>query len=151
MERAPRALLLIALQLNLGVRLLTAIEVAMSSSFYPVLKDPDNSFDVTFEGKALARAVDLLDQLAHDAGVPVLSSYISFAGDDYGVFDEAGIELPTTVWFAASDGLRTVRALLVGLQPAQFSDAAVSELQSLELILQKADQEQVEWRLAVDI
>ena len=123
----------------------------MSSSFYPVLKDPDNSIDVTFEGKALARAVDLLDQIAHDAGVPVLSSYISFAGDDYGVFDEAGIEVPTTVWFAAVDGLRTVRALLVGPQPAQFSDAAMSELQSLELILQKADQEQVEWRLAVDI
>jgi hypothetical protein len=123
----------------------------MSAAFYPVLRDSDSDIDATFDGKALSRVADSLDRIARDAGVPPLTGYVSVGDDEYGVFEDAGLDVPTTVWFAAGDGLRTVRALLAGIQPADANATVLSELRSLESILHQANEQRVEWRLAVDL
>jgi hypothetical protein len=124
----------------------------MSAAFYPVLQDPDIGIDVTVDGKALARDSDLLERLALSAGVTPLTGFISVEGDDYGILEEADIELPAAQWFSAADGLRTVRALLDRVERARDGDEALlADLHGLEQVLAQADARHVQWHLAIDM
>jgi hypothetical protein len=124
----------------------------MSVALYPVLESPDIDIDATVDGKALSRASALLDRLALSAGVTPLTEFISAESDDYGVLEEAGIELPATKWSSAADGLRTVRALLDGVRQAREGDGALlADLHALEKVLVQADERHVRWHLAIDM
>jgi hypothetical protein len=124
----------------------------MSAAFYPVLESPDIGIDTTVDGKALSRAIELLDRLALSAGVTPLTEFISFESDDYGVLEEADIELPAVKWSSAADGLRTVRALLDGVRRTREGDGALlADLHALEKVLVQADERHVRWHLAIDM
>ena len=124
----------------------------MGAALYPVLKTPDSGIDVVVDGTALSQAVDFLDDAARRVGVTPLRDYVSFDDDAYGVFEEAGVEIPAPTWFAASDGLRTVGALLEAARHASdVNDALLADLQALEVVLIQADARRIRWHLAVDI
>jgi hypothetical protein len=124
----------------------------MSVALYPVLESPDIGIDLTFDGKALSRASPQLEGLALSAGVTPLTQFISFESDDYGILEEAGIELPPATWFSAADGLRTVRALLDGVRQAGEGDEPLlADLHALEKVLLHADEKRVRWHLEIDM
>jgi hypothetical protein len=124
----------------------------MSAALYPVLEGPDVGIDAAVDGKALARDSALLERLARSAGVTPLTEFVSFEDDDYGILEEAGIEVPAGRWFSAADGLRTVRALLEGVSQAHGSQGALLEdLHALETVLVQADERRVRWHLAIDM
>jgi hypothetical protein len=124
----------------------------MSAALYPVLEGADIGLDVVVDGKALARDSVLLDRLARRAGVTPLTEFISVDSDDYGILEDAGIELPAAKWFSAADGLTTVRALLNGVSQARDGAAALlADLHALEKLLVQADERRVRWHLAVDM
>jgi hypothetical protein len=124
----------------------------MSAALFPVLQSPDTGIDTTVDGKALARASTLLDRLAVRAGVTPLTAFISVDSDDYGILEEADIEVPGATWFSAADGLRTVRALLERVREIRNSDAALLEdLEALEKVLVQADERHAGWHLAIDM
>ena len=124
----------------------------MSVALYPVLEDPDIGIDATVDGKALARAGALLGRLAASAGVTPLEGFISVDSDDYGILEDAGIEVPAPSWFSAADGLRTVRALLDGVSRGRKSDEALlADLRILEQVLVQAQERNVRWHLAIDM
>jgi hypothetical protein len=124
----------------------------MSVALYPVLERPDTGIDATVDGKALSRASDFLERLALSAGVTPLTEFISLESDDYGILEEASVELPATKWFSAADGLRTVRALLDGVRQTREGDGALlGDLHALENVLVQADETHVRWHLTIDM
>jgi hypothetical protein len=124
----------------------------MSAALFPVLESHDTGIDTTVDGKALSRASDFLERLALGAGVTPLSEFISVESDDYGILEEAGMELPQTQWFSAADGLRTVRALVDAVRQAREGDGALlADLLALENVLVQADEMHVRWHLTIDI
>ncbi|HEY8668796.1 MAG TPA: hypothetical protein VIL86_19270 [Tepidisphaeraceae bacterium] len=68
-------------------------------------------------GRALAREADRLDTAARIRGVTAITSLLSesqavlFAQLKENGFDPTRMRLPPEQWFAAADGLKTVRAL----------------------------------------
>ena len=123
----------------------------MSAAFYPVVEGLQSGTDPTVDGKALSRAADLLDRLARAAGVTPITQYISVENDDYGLLEEAGVDVPSAQWFSAADGLKTVRALRNELARARAGDEALSsDLQALERVLVSADEKGFRWHLVVD-
>jgi hypothetical protein len=123
----------------------------MSVALYPVLESPDTGIDATVDGKALSRASDFLERLALSAGVTPLTEFISLESDDYGILEEAGVELPAAKWFSAADGLRTVRALLDGVRQREGDGALLDDLHALENVLVQADETHVRWHLTIDM
>jgi len=71
----------------------------------------------TSSGKALAREADRLDHAARVQKVPAIASFLSESQAALAAqlqaegFDPAKMRLPPEHWFAASDGLKSVRAL----------------------------------------
>jgi hypothetical protein len=125
----------------------------MSAALYPVLEAPEIEIASTVDGKALAQALDLLDGIALNVGVIPLTAFISAGGeDDYGILEEAEIEVPAENWWSAEDGLTTVRALLEEIrQTDQGDDGLLMDLRGLEDVLAQAHRKQVRWHLAIDL
>ena len=123
----------------------------MSAAFYPVIERHDKT-DPPVDGKALSRDSDLLERVAVAAGVVPLLEFTSIESDDYGLLEEAGVDMPPAQWFSAADGLKTVRALRLGVEQTRTGDEALSaDLQALENVLMWADERGLRWHLAVDI
>ena len=70
------------------------------------------------QGKALAREADRLDTAARAAGVTAITSLLSENPEKLAEqlradgFDPAKMRLPAEQWFAAAEGLKTVRGLI---------------------------------------
>ncbi|BDI31092.1 hypothetical protein CCAX7_31430 [Capsulimonas corticalis] len=150
----------------------------MGAAFYVVLEREIEDFDSSMNGKPLGHLpydendVDILTSIAKTIGVKSLMEYSSADPDQIigMIFDgdpaEAPLELrnriPPTEWFAAEDGLAAARALLHYLQAHpdfiptpediswNFQESVEADLQDLERILERAQQEGVRWYLGGD-
>ena len=107
------------------------------------------------DGKAVCRASQALDALAGRLKVAPLMSF--FSADPSQAADDAEEDLgdlPPRSYFAAEDGLRTVRALCNHLRAHPDSvpdgDEALVDLFEFEKILARAVEEDVRWHLAGD-
>jgi hypothetical protein len=134
---------------------------AMAASLYIVVEGEDPGFDIFVNGHALARNEDALERLAESLQVTPLLQFFSADENSMCLLLEQGAgdpewatHLPQPQWFAPSDGLVTVRALIEFLSstPVSFGSETLpvmSELREYERVLQKAARYKVRWHLAV--
>ena len=132
----------------------------MSSALYIVLEREGPGIANTVDGKILSRADQELDPLAKKLGVRPLMDFFGMDPDDV-LGELGGLDgEPTTensleeTWFSATDGLRTVRALLehLGANPGAVSSPRelTEELAAFEEVLEAAEAKGIRWYLAVD-
>jgi hypothetical protein len=111
-------------------------------------------------GKAALRAQDKLDKLATKLKVKRIDALISYAesdlsdlADEYGVEDE--VEIPKETWFSASDGLKTIRALVAHLKEkpdsVPESKKVQEDLEEIERILVAAEKKKVRFHFSMDL
>ena len=113
------------------------------------------------DGKALSREVESLDALASTLKVkPIMELYsinpeelTDFLGD---MSPEEGLEVPDNVkevWFAATEGLTTVRALIKNLKSAELKapDRVETDLKNIEAVLLAAEKANVKFHFSIDI
>lgn len=137
----------------------------MSVALFIVAEREVEGLDTFVNGKALAH-VDDLDGIAESAGVRPLMEFFSAGPDDYlKVIGEEGedgeLHLPEGVepleedWFAADEGLETVRGLLrhVAAHPdsVERTDDVLDDLRGFEGVLAGLARAGVRWHLAVDL
>ena|SRR5687767_4326851 len=130
----------------------------MSAAYYIVVNSPDPGFETFVNGKALSRADAALESAAVKAGVKPLREFFSVSADDLATLaEEFGDEMedagpsPEEQWFAAGDGLRTIKALLAGLEsnPLALGEGVREDLLEFEAVLQQATDRDLRWHLAV--
>jgi hypothetical protein len=133
----------------------------MAASMYIVVEGEDPGFDIFVNGRALARYEDALERLALRLGVKPLIEFFSADENSMSLLIEEGAgnpelmrKLPPPQWYAASDGLATVNALIAALQddPQQLGTEGpqvLSELEEYERVLQRTLQAGLRWHLAV--
>jgi hypothetical protein len=136
----------------------------MSLAYFIVPEQDVPGLDCFVDGKALARFPEgLLNRLCAEAGARPLSEFVSQNPEESAAFFEGeGIDpppggFPAEQWFAAAEGLRTVRALLAqpdrlkqGLGSHWTLDAVLGDLQDYERVLIGLERAGVRWHLAVD-
>ncbi len=132
----------------------------MCVAYYIVPERPVPDLDCFVDGKALAHVRDgVIERLCREAKVRPLEDFLSESPEEAAAtFEYEGIDLPPDgfppeQWFAAADGLETVRALLarVGELATKGKVAAVtSDLQHYEEVLVGLDRAGVRWHLAID-
>lgn len=137
----------------------------MGVELWPVFKPAIPKLVYQAEGKALIDDLEVLEEIAAEHEIPPLSAFMDprqppedfepdedFDGDPETYVDQACG--PWTDWFAASDGLRTVRGLLDALQDEstcdRLSDAetVVPDLEELARCLEVAVGRNARFRLA---
>lgn len=133
----------------------------MAASMYIVVEGEDPGFDTFVNGRLLARNEDALERLALRLGVRPLIEFFSADENSMSLLIEEGAgdqelirRLPPPQWYAAGDGLKTVRALLDALQdePQQLGsegEQVLSELLEYAQVLGKARDREMRWHLAV--
>ena len=129
----------------------------MSASYHIVLDETAPGFDALVEGKAILANVEVLNAVAADRRVTPLHGFLGMdvteAADrmeDEG--DPLHVDVVDTEWFDASDGLKTIRTLLVYVEenPSAFQnpDDVINELTDFEDVLAQAEDAGLSWRLA---
>jgi hypothetical protein len=132
----------------------------MAASMYIVVEGEDPGFDTFVNGRSLARHEDALERLALQQGVRPLIEFFSADENSMSLLIEEGAgnqellrRLPPPQWYAAQDGLNTVRALLAALaDPHQLgsdSEQVLSELLEYAQVLEKTMCRKMRWHLAV--
>ena len=133
----------------------------MAASLYIVVEGEDPGFDIFVNGQALARNEDALEQLAERLKVSPLLEFFSADENSMALLLEQGAgnpdwarHLPQPQWFDASNGLRTVRALLdfLAQNPAALGSETqpiVLELREYERVLRKTATYGLRWHVAV--
>jgi hypothetical protein len=132
----------------------------MSAALYIVLERPIEGFDHFVNGKALARASELLDALAEKNGTKPLMKFWSAnpkalfeIAEDLGVTVKASVKpLPSEQWFPAVEGLGTVQSLRAAAKAEKIADLEkiLADLGEFERVLNEAKKHGVGWHLAVD-
>lgn len=128
---------------------------------YIVVEGEDPGFDIYVNGRALARNEDALEQMARRLGVKPLIDFFSADENSMSLLIEEGAgnpellaRLPPPQWYAGSEGLATVGALLDELRrdPAQLGSEGEfiqEELMEYATVLQKTADRDLRWHLAV--
>jgi hypothetical protein len=135
----------------------------MSGAFLLAADKPSAEPKQEFFGLELSRAARALDRLAARLKVRPLTSFISMDEGDQELLrdlaEEAGADpaawKPEPVeWYAAPDGLKTVRALLQHLsehpEAVRKRAAVVRELTALAEALDGIARKKARWRLWID-
>jgi len=128
----------------------------MGAAFYISLERQIEDVDpLDMDGKAVCRASEALEVLAGRLKVAPLMSFFSADPTRAADFSEEDPgDLPPRSYFAAEDGLKTVRALCNHLRAHPDSvpdgDEALVDLFEFEKILARAVEEDVRWHLAGD-
>ena len=132
----------------------------MSVAYFIVLNRKIEDFDSTMDGKFLARAAEVLDNIAESLEVRPISDFLSADPVQAAEFlTSEGVDtnpsaLPPLQQFSAHDGLYTVRALLAHVEAhsAAFGDSGgvIRDLKECERILSFAAQCGVEWHFEAD-
>ena len=128
---------------------------------YIVVEGEDPGFDIFVNGRALARHENALEGVALRLGVRPLIEFFSADENSMSLLIEEGAgnpdlmrRLPPPQWYAATDGLTTVRALVAALQddPQQLGtegQQVLAELQEYARVLEKTMRAGLRWHLAV--
>jgi hypothetical protein len=128
---------------------------------YIVVEGEDPGYDIFVNGRALARHDDALEQVALRLGVKPLIEFFSADENSMSLLIEEGAgnpdlmrRLPPPQWYAAADGLTTVRALIAALEddPQQLGtegSQVLAELEEYGRVLERAMRAGHRWHLAV--
>jgi hypothetical protein len=128
---------------------------------YIVVEGEDPGYDIFVNGRALARHEDALERLALQLGVKPMIEFFSADENSMSLLIEEGggnpeliRRLPPPQWYAAGDGLATVRALIAALKddPQQLGTEGpqvLGELEEYERVLEKTMRAGLRWHLAV--
>lgn len=129
----------------------------MSLAWYIVLQSSIPGFSQDVNGKPIARAGDMLEGYAKEAGVTPLMEFFSAAPDVLAAFaEDSGVplkmDLPPERWFTADEGIITIRALIrcVEGRDVQQKPTLIEDLRDFEKVLDKAREHGIKWHLAVD-
>ena len=126
----------------------------MGAALYIALERQIPDFDPFMGGKALSKASGQLDAIAKSLGVRPLTEFFSADPDVVAEFLDEGAEAPPQLWFSASEGLSTVRALhaYITANPsaAPGPDMVLGDLSDMERVLTTASEHTVGWCLQVD-
>lgn len=127
----------------------------MSTALYAVVDKGSAAESARMDGKALSGAIEQLDAVAEELGLPKLSTFLSMDPEEVaavGGLDPA--DLPPMQWFAPAKALPTVRALLehVEKHPKAVGSAkrVTADLKALEELLVLAQKKKAKFRLAMD-
>lgn len=132
----------------------------MAASLYIVVEGDDPGFDIFVNGRALARNEEALHRMALSLQVSPLLEFFSADENSMALLLEQGSgnpdwagNLPQPQWFAAQEGLATVRALeefLVAAPAALGSETSAvrQELHEYEQVLEKTQARGLRWHLA---
>jgi hypothetical protein len=108
-------------------------------------------------GKFLARNLDWLDEAAKQSGVRPLSELISVNPEEAAAFlesedgDTSDLPPPSEQWFDASEGLRTIEALLQHIESRKSADERLlHDLKECHQVLERAKREDVRFHFTVD-
>ena len=133
----------------------------MAASIYIVVEGEDPGFDIFVNGRSLARNEDALERLAIRLGVRPLIEFFSADENSMALLIEEGAgnpellrSLPPPQWYAATEGLLTVEAMLsaLGEDPLQLGSEGtqvLSELEEYARVLRKTEQRGLRWHVAV--
>lgn len=108
------------------------------------------------DGKFLAKAQDALDEFVSKQGLKTIAEMTSFSDEEVEDFFDEESEVPQTeeLWFSASDGLATIRAMLKHLNEnpdfVKRSYDVREDLLSIETILIAADAQQSRFHFSLD-
>ena len=128
---------------------------------YIVVEGEDPGYDIFVNGRALARHEAALERLALQLGAKPLIEFFSADENSMSLLIEEGggnpeliRRLPPPQWYAAGDGLATVRALIAALKddPQQLGTEGpqvLGELEEYERVLEKTMRAELRWHLAV--
>ena len=128
---------------------------------YIVVVGEDPGYDIFVNGRALARHEDALERLALQLGAKPLIEFFSADENSMSLLIEEGggnpeliRRLPPPQWYAAGDGLATVRALIAALKddPQQLGTEGpqvLGELAEYKRVLEKTMRAGLRWHLAV--
>lgn len=134
----------------------------MSTSYFITLEQDLDSIDIMPSGKAIAKAIDRLDDIAQEIGVTRLSDFLAGNDEDLSdIAEQEGWDLggfgPSTSgagWFDAGDGLESVRAILGYIESdpeaVKRPKAIGEELREFEKVLEEAANHNIRFRLEVD-
>jgi len=126
----------------------------MSLAWYIVPEREIPGFDTFANGKALAKANDVLEAIATRHSVRPLMSFFSPSTDEVIAFAQSeGANLPKAIektWFTAEEGLRTVNLLLESVEKDSTSGRVVKDLEDFRRVLETLRKCDVRWHLAVD-
>lgn len=133
----------------------------MAASLYIVVEGEDPGFDIFVNGHALARNEEALHRIATALKVSPLLDFFSADVNSMALLLDQGSgdpewagNLPQPQWFAAEDGLATIRALTSFLSqtPAALGSETrhvLSDLAEYERVLHKTALYNLRWHLAV--
>jgi hypothetical protein len=132
----------------------------MGASYSIVLEKKIENFDPSMDGKALARSMEALEELALLRNVRPLTGFTSVdpaAAADFLLGEgvpPTEVHLPPIQQFSPDEGLATVRALIshLNVQPSAVRnpEAVLMNLRDCERILTRAQQHGVRWHFEVD-
>jgi hypothetical protein len=131
----------------------------MSIEYFIVAEREVEGLDVVARGKALARS-NCLTQVAQLARVRPLDEFFAMSPEEAAEFiEESGGDvpadaLPDQAWYAAAEGLATVRGLLahIATHPGAIPNEAgtVRDLRRFEEVLVQLAIRGVRWHLGID-
>jgi hypothetical protein len=134
-----------------------AWEGIVSLAWYIQLERNIPGFEAFVNGKAAAKAAELLDSLAKDAGVTPLSDFFGASAENLAEFaEDHGVDLkemgaiPDEQWFSPEDGLKTLRALMQAAETQKLSNQILEDLKEFQKVLEAAAANGIRWHLAVD-
>jgi len=132
----------------------------MSVAYYIVLDNDEPGFDPFVNGKAIAHAIEELDQLCEQAGLPRLESFIGQSAEDVAELLGEDIDWPEDeeaehVWHTADSGIAYIEALIHAIRNmqhgSQASDEVLEDLEEYKNVLEQAKEVGAKWHLALDI
>lgn len=133
----------------------------MAASMYIVVEGEDPGYDIFVNGRALARNEDAVEKLALSLGVRPLIEFFSADENSMSLLIEEGAgnrelmhRLPPPQWYAATEGLATVEALVAALEhePQKLGsdgEEVLAELVEYRRVLKKTEDRKLRWHLAV--
>src|SRR5258706_16324779 len=131
----------------------------MGVAYFIVLEKKIDALDTLMDGKLLARASEVLDDLATLHKVRPLTGFTSIDPADAAAFLEGEgmevVQLPPVQQFSAEEGLTTVKALIthLELQPSALRncEGVLDDLRNCQRILTAAATHGIKWHFEVDV
>jgi hypothetical protein len=130
----------------------------MTVGFFPAF-EPRITVTFTGDGASLFHHAAMLDQIAEERGVPLLTSFTDDreAPPDFDGYPEELAEAigPWTAWFSPTDGIRCVEGLLAALadeptkQRIPSVETVIEDLEALHDVLLEAKKQRVRFRLEI--
>ena len=133
----------------------------MGVSIYVTLEKEIAGVDpLAISGKPLSKAVDALDEWAQANSLTPLMEMVSSPPDEIAELMDVDVEdlpehLAAEQWFAAAEGLKTIRAMIEHLQQTstavKAAEDVLTDLQDIEAVLAAAEAAQVKFHFSLDI